>query len=599
MDDDLALLRKFEPVVYFTRGELFYPCAVDGYLDRCSLIMRDRYGNEQVLAQEGELSADKMSQFKEVPPGHIIFLRFVKEPMAILDYQKWLLRPGRPVFKTRGRMARVGLFSRIIDSFVDASLLVRGVVPGGTTAAAEVKYREILSEDPKYVYYGRVIREGGYTALHYIFFYVMNDFRSTFRGINDHESDWEQIFVYLSDEEEPVPVWVAYASHDYSGDDLRRRWDDPELQKDGTHPVIFAGAGSHSSYFLPGEYLISVEPRFLQTINDVAFSLRLFWANTLGQGVAPEEIEKEARLIMPYIDYARGDGLGIGPGQKMSWSPILLTEDMHWAEQYRGLWGIDTRDRFNGERGPAGPKFNRDGTVRISWYDPLGWAGLDKVAPPKFLSDDLEGHIASMSEDIESIEKDIADKREKLRLLELEVRALFKTDYLSKIYKAHQESLAAAQNDIKALYARRMDLTELLAASQSYLISVKSGDLGDPQAHITVKRYPEPPLGPIGRYAALWTAISGGLLLFAFAALMLFFPSQIFLWSIVVVGFFLAIESIVWGRFTRFLLNATILLAIAISIILIWNLLWQIVIIGLIIIVVMSIARNLRELAGR
>ncbi len=595
--DDLMLLRKFEPVVCFTKGELFFPCAVDGYLERCSLIMRDKRGNERVHIDEGGLFAKKLAEFKEVPPDHILFLRFVDEPMDVLEYQSWLLR--RPVFKSHGRMARVGLFSRVIDSFFDASLLIRGVVPGGTTAAAEVKYREIMSKDPRYIYYGRVIREGGYIVLHYIFFYVMNDFRSTFHGINDHESDWEQVFVYLSDEEDPVPVWVAYASHDFSGDDLRRRWDDPELTTEGTHPVVFAGAGSHSSYFRPGEYLISIEPEFLRVINDVVSSLRLFWASTLGQGANSESIENEARLIMPYIDYARGDGLCIGPGREKSWAPILLTEDMGWAEQYRGLWGMDTRDRFNGERGPAGPKFNRDGTVRVSWYDPLGFVGLDKVAPPKFLSTDLERHIASLSEERESIEKEIALKREKLRLLELEEQSLGRTGYLSKIYKAHQKILIAAENDLKALYTRRIDLTELLTASQSYLQAIESGDLGDPQSHITVKRYPEPPLGPVGRYAALWAAISGGLLLLAFAALMLFLPSQLFLWAIVVVIIFLAVESIIWGRFTRFLLDATILLAIATSLILIWNFLWQIIILVLIAIVVISIAKNLRELAGK
>ncbi len=597
--DDLTLLRKFEPIVHFTYGELFFPCAVDGYLERCSLIMRDRFGNERLLVREGELSAEELALFTEVPPNNILFLRLVQEPMSVLDYENWLFRPDRPVFKSEGRMARVGLFSRIIDSFVDASFLIRGTVPGGTTAAAEVKYRQIKSENASYVYYGRVVREGGYVALHYIFFYVMNDFRSTFRGINDHESDWEQVFVYLSDEEDEFPAWVAYASHDFSGDDLRRRWDDPDLKKDGCHPIIFAGAGSHSSYFLPGEYLISIEPKFLQTINDIAFSVRLFWANTLGQGAIFEAREKETRFIMPYIDYARGDGLAIGPGQKNVWSPILLKEDMGWAEQYRGLWGMDTRDRFDGERGPAGPKFNRDGSIRVSWYDPLGWAGLDKVTPTKALFPELEDHITGLSKEKEAIEKEIAEKRERLRFLELDVQALREAGYLSKIYKAQQKVLDAAQSDLRALYARRMELTELLAASQSYMQEVKGGDLGDPQAHITVKRFPEPPLNPIGRYAALWTAISGGLLLLAFAFLMLFTPSKLFIWVIAVVGIFLSIESIIWGRFTSFILNVTILMAIVTSFILMWQFFWQIITLILIGIVFMSIVRNLRELAGR
>ena len=34
---DLALLRRHEPVLHFTRGEMFLPTRIDGYLQRCSL----------------------------------------------------------------------------------------------------------------------------------------------------------------------------------------------------------------------------------------------------------------------------------------------------------------------------------------------------------------------------------------------------------------------------------------------------------------------------------------------------------------------------------------------------------------------------------
>ncbi len=388
--DNLTLLQKFEPVLHFTKGELFFPSAVDSYLERCSLWVRDKYGNEQQLAAEGELSAEKLGQFRDILPDQVLFLRLVDTPMGVIEYQEWLLRADKPSFSTGGRMARVGLLSRTLDSFVDGSFLIRGFVPGGTTAAADVEYKDAMSKDPRYVYYARVLREAGYIILHYIYFYFMNDYRSTFDGINDHESDWEQIFVYLSDEENPVPLWVAFSSHDFTGDNLRRRWDDPELQKIGTHPISYAGGGSHSNYFLPGDYLLSIEPKFLHIINDVATQVRLFWSNTLGQATDySPTVEKETRLVMPYLDYARGDGVSIGPEQEKNWTPKIITESMGWAEDYRGLWGMDTRDRFGGERGPAGPKFNRDGTIRVAWYDPLGWAVLNKVAPPSRASSDI------------------------------------------------------------------------------------------------------------------------------------------------------------------------------------------------------------------
>jgi len=597
--DDLELLQKFEPVVRFTKGELFYPCAVDGYLQRCSLWIRDERGREKPLADEGELSAERLAGFKEVPPKHVLFLRFVAQPMDVLQYQSWRLRPDRPSFQTLGRMARVGLFSRILDSFVDASLMVRGVVPGGTTAEAQVLYQDIRAEDSRFVYYSRVLREAGYLILHYIFFYVMNDYRSTFDGINDHESDWEQVFVYLTDEEDPQPVWVAYASHDFSGDDLRRRWDDPDLQKvDGTHPVIFAGGGSHSSYFLPGDYLISIEPKFLKIINIAANSAKLFWTHTLGQGISASPIS-ETRFVMPYIDYARGDGTAIGPSQENSWKPVILSKDMGWVENYRGLWGLDTRDRFGGERGPAGPKFNRDGTVRISWYDPLGWAGLDKVPPPTQAPKQLEDDIKNLEKELEALESEIAERRNNLRHLELEVQSLKRTDYLDKLHKSYQKQLEEAQGNLKSATLKHTDLTELLAASRSYLQALLNGDRGDPHAHIQILRYPEPPLGPLGKFSAYWAAISGGLLLFAFAMLFLFRPTDLIFWIFTVAAIFLAVEAAIWRRLTNFLLNITVALALLTGLIFIKDFLWDIIMLGLIGIVILSLARNLRELAGK
>ncbi|MDD1752641.1 MAG: hypothetical protein LUQ38_06065, partial [Methanotrichaceae archaeon] len=413
------------------------------------------------------------------------------------------------------------------------------------------------------------------------------------------ESDWEQVFVYLSDEENPIPLWVAFSSHDFTGDNLRRRWDDPELHKIESHPVSYAGGGSHSNYFLPGDYLLSVEPKFLHVINDNLVSIRAFWHNTLGQSTlfGPTE-QRQARLIMPYIDYARGDGLSIGPGQEKSWIPILISESMGWAEDYRGLWGLDTKDRFGGERGPAGPKFNRDGTVRVSWYDPLGWAGLDKVIPPKNASSELESHVIALSAENAKLEGEIEENRTKLRLLDLEVLSLKRTN-LDKIHQAYSKNLETAENELKALYARKVELTELLAASQSYMQAIQKGDWDDPQAHLTIKRYPEPPLTEMGRLTSLWAAISGALLLFFLAGLLLFMPPNLILNGIIVVGVFLGLESIIHHKFTSFLLSITIVLALISSLIVIWDFLWQILILGIFVIVILSLMKNLRKLYGK
>ena len=49
---------------------------------------------------------------------------------------------------------------RLISLLLLLPLLVRGTLPGGTSAAAEIETRELNKRDPRYVYYGRVVRDG-------------------------------------------------------------------------------------------------------------------------------------------------------------------------------------------------------------------------------------------------------------------------------------------------------------------------------------------------------------------------------------------------------------------------------------------------------
>jgi hypothetical protein len=270
----------------------------------------------------------------------------------------------------------------------------------------------------------------------------MNNWRSGFNGVNDHEADWEQVFVYLSESNSGKlePRWAAYAIHDLSGDEQRRRWDDPGLYRwDGTHPVVYVGAGSHASYFLPGEYLMGITPAFLNPVLQVAAYLRRFWVVTLGQGRNDSPTRTAGDLFrIPFIDYARGDGLSVGPEQDREWSPCLLTPRDSWAERYRGLWGLDTQDSLGGERAPAGPKYNRDGSLRLSWYNPLGFCGLDKVAPPNVAGEQLQLRLDSLAKERVDIEAELRQQRETVRLMELEVQALRESSHFNRLFGARQ-----------------------------------------------------------------------------------------------------------------------------------------------------------------
>ena len=170
------------------------------------------------------------------------------------------------------------------------------------------------------VWYAR----GGWIVLQYWFFYVFNNWRSRFFGVNDHEADWEMINFYLYEDHDGQiqPEWVAYASHDFSGDDLRRRWDDPEIEKIGEHAVIYAAAGSHASYFSRGEYLTEMELPYLSPMVRMVERVKWWWRKKLRKewDFDGETVRGGFNVFrIPFVDYARGDGYAIGEGQPVGW----------------------------------------------------------------------------------------------------------------------------------------------------------------------------------------------------------------------------------------------------------------------------------------
>ena len=136
---DLDLLRAFEPVVRYTNGELFFPTAVEDYLAECDLLVGPSERERRVLVPQGELTPASLATFI-APPGESLYLRLVQKPLNGLELRRWRSRPDRVRFSAPGRLARVGLFARLMDAGFTASLLLRGSVPGGTAAAAQIKY---------------------------------------------------------------------------------------------------------------------------------------------------------------------------------------------------------------------------------------------------------------------------------------------------------------------------------------------------------------------------------------------------------------------------------------------------------------------------
>jgi hypothetical protein len=453
----------------------------------------------------------RLAEAGAAPHVRDLSLRYVEHPLTHGEYRTWRREAARArLVPGSSRFAAVGLVGRLIDAVIRLSLLVRGRVPGGTAAAAEQSYR--ARADPGTCpYYGHVTRDRGFVALQYWFLYAMNDWRSTFGGVNDHEADWEQVTVFLPDPPDPAarPAWVAFSSHDEVGDDLRRRQDDPDIEWRDTHPVVFAGAGSHSGAYLPGDYLVTVEPPVLRRL--------IAAVRRLSRLLLPWTREHKGTAFgIPFIDYRRGDGPGVGPGEEREWDPVLVDDTTPWLRDYRGLWGLDTGDPFGGERAPAGPRYERTGSVRLCWSDPVGWAGLDKEPPSaKAEQQAVEERTRDLDDQIAAAGAELDILGDELRRAQTGIRAL-------RDVGIHRDPAALAEMEtaVEQLRLRRRVLAgEREALARASLLGLP---LGDPHAHLRHRALPNvDPVRTRKRILHTWSTVSVSFLLAGLAVIVL------------------------------------------------------------------------------
>jgi hypothetical protein len=320
--------------------------------------------------------------------------------------------------------------------------------------------------------------------------------------------------------------------------------------------VVFAGAGSHSGAFIPGDYVVSVDPPQLRAVLKLmrrAQRLMAPWRHYTG---------RPAGLGIPFVDYARGDGIAIGPGQDARWTAVLIDDETPWIRDYRGLWGLDTRDRFGGERAPSGPRYERDGAVRTAWANPLGWAGLLKVPPRDHdVARALAERVAALERELGELDASIEDERAALRGLRAQARSLETHDYA------------------RALAARRQDEVDMREEALNQTIAARTALAEERRAHLATLRRPIPPEPPQAhirrphqphveeqqrrtRFLRLWAAVSTPLLL-GCVIVVLLAPPLAWISTIAVLAVaFAAVEAIARRRLLSFL--ASMLLVIAV-----------------------------------
>jgi hypothetical protein len=281
----------------------------------------------------------------------------------------------------------------------------------------------------------------------------------------------------------------------------------------------------------------------------------------------------------------------------------VIDDDTPWVRDFRGLWGLDTGDPLGGERAPAGPRYERDGSVRRSWADPLGWAGLHKVPPSDAETERaLERRIADLAAEEAECDAAVARARDEARALEAARVSLGARGTTRERRRDLEARIDAAEREVEALVGERATLAEERRLHTETLEGQVPRD--PPRAHVRNVHAPMAARKRAHHRAlSVWAAVSAPLLI-ASLILVFAFPTSGTVGTLLTVLFWFGlIESAFRGRVVGYLVTvvAIVLLlftGIVLAVLIALN--WRIalaVVLG--VPAVALLVANLRELARR
>ncbi|HEY4779750.1 MAG TPA: hypothetical protein VIH47_09180 [Solirubrobacterales bacterium] len=221
---------------------------------------------------------------------------------------------------------------------------LEGKALGDTCIYARAFEKLVAEGKAPAIVYAHIAREPNHSGfvLQYWFFWYFNQFNDL------HEGDWEGMQLSFESEtttealrEEPSEVILFQ----HAGGE-RASWDDPKVQKEGTHPIVYPAAGSHATFYDSAVYIENGQH---------------------GSGVGCDNTSEPLRelklrpVLLP--DTASEQG-------KFKW----LSYDGRWGEKEKG---------FN--NGPTGP------TTKTVWKEPFAWMAGQRTTSPRLPGGSIAG----------------------------------------------------------------------------------------------------------------------------------------------------------------------------------------------------------------
>jgi hypothetical protein len=324
------LHQKYAPVMHFARGERFFPMSVDDFLTYTALYVKGQHTpviprSRVVLDDLTHRYSSRETFLRSVAGGPIRGAEIVSEwgVGAIHLIYEWSQRPAVAWTEELARSAydwfsektraatRLFWWNSLLLPKAHADKkggiqekLPRFQLPQEVRRSAIESYEASQGKDRNYTYYYRTVQQAGYLGHH---------------------------------------------------SRITKPWTHHDVEKVGTHPVIYVSAGAHASYPEAKQYPLVALYNLIDYATGKSFTLdHDGWRGRINLGKVP--------WLSAYL----------GSWGTRYWLPL------EWAQKTLGLLVLSIPGEVDlpGVSAPRGPKFSDEGGERETWCNPVAFAGI-------------------------------------------------------------------------------------------------------------------------------------------------------------------------------------------------------------------------------
>jgi hypothetical protein len=241
--------------------------------------------------------------------------------------------------------------------------------------------------------------------------------------------------------------------------------------------------------------------------------------------------------------------------------------------------------------------YNHDKTVRHEWYDPVGWAGLDKV------STQTEALRAILKQRLDVVRRsatlrtEIEKKSHQLKSLGIEVAAMRDKPHLVAPFRAKKAQLDELSKEVVQLRAQLATDKTISESLEGYAARLQAGEREPARAHISRALQPvSDNERRAGRMAEVWAAVSVGLMLMVLVWIVVFERQQIASALVASIALFAFLEASFRGRLSNLVSSVNVGLGMVAALIIAYEFFWQFVALAVLTVGIYILWDNLREL---